>query len=62
MKKKQLKMCFFYVHSKCNLCNQKLAKVSVCESTLFGKKYASGNIPWFHKCKWMKVKIENTFC
>lgn len=60
---KQLKMYFFCVHSRCSLCNQnQLANVSVCESALFGKKEASGNIPQFHKCEWMKVKIENTFC
>lgn len=60
---KQLKMYFFYVHMKCNLCNQnQLANVSICESTLFGKKEASGNIQQFHKSEWMKVKIENTFC
>lgn len=55
---KQVKVYFFYVHSKCTLCNQNLlADVTVCESTLFGKKEASGNIPQFHKCEWMKVKI-----
>lgn len=60
---KQLKMYFFYVHSKRNLCNQnQLANVSVCGSTLFGKKEALGNIPQFHKWEWMKVKIESTFC
>lgn len=60
---KQLKIYFFYVHMKCNLCNQnQLANVSVCESTLFGKREASGNIQQFHKSDWMKVKIENIFC